>query len=224
MESTMLHMFRAGVTNCFFIGSGSAWALVDAGEPKKEGCILENMKRFGIATNALKLIVLTHGHFDHLGSAAAVRDATRARILVHELDRGMLEQWDSNLPRGFTRWGRLMAAMVKFLARRSPPRPAKADIVMQGERLSLGEHGIDAELLHTPGHTLGSLSVLLTDGEALVGDLAFNGSIFCRRPRCVLGQDLGQTLASWKRLLAQGMRTAYPGHGRPFPAEKLSDH
>jgi hydroxyacylglutathione hydrolase len=81
---------------------------------------------------------------------------------------------------------------------------ARADVVLEGEQLSLGAYGIEAELLHTPGHTPGSLSVLLPGGEALVG-------------------DLDQAVASWNLLLARGVKTVYPGHGRPFPAARLAE-
>jgi glyoxylase-like metal-dependent hydrolase (beta-lactamase superfamily II) len=221
LKAIEIHPFRVGVTNCFFIGAGGAWALVDSSGPRALKPILKQMKRLGIAQGELRLVILTHGHFDHVGSASAVRDATAARILIHRLDRAMIDGWAGAPPKGFTRWGRLLEALVPLIERLAAPVPVRADIVMEGERLSLVEFGIAAEVLHTPGHTPGSISVLLPGGTVLVGDLAFNGSIFCRRPRHVLGMDLGLTRASWKRLLERGMKTAFPGHGRRFAAARL---
>lgn len=221
MPETVIHCVRVGVTNCHFVGEHGAWILVDVGGPRKEAWLLKEMERLGISRRELRLLILTHGHFDHTGSASAIRDATGARILVHRQDEAMLEEGRFAAPRGFTRWGRVLEAWAPLLERMATLPSTRADIVMEGEQLSLEPYGITAALLHTPGHTPGSLSLLLPGGEALVGDLAFNGSLFCRRPRHVLGLDLEQERRSWKRLLELGMKRAHPGHGRPFPAVSL---
>jgi len=223
MGKTLVHPFRIGVTNCFFIGSGGAWALVDTSGPWARGRIMKKMGQLGIAPAALKLIILTHGHFDHIGSAAAVREATNAGILIHRLDRKMLEEGNSAFPKGFTRWGRFLETVSPVLGGMASRAVARADIILEGEQMSLGAYGIEGELLHTPGHTPGSLSVVLPAGTALVGDLVFNGSIMCRRPRFVLGEDLEQIVASWTTLLARGIKTVYPAHGRPFPAARIAE-
>ena len=223
MEKTTVHSIRVGVTNCYLIGGKGGWVLVDTSGPRAHRRILKTMQRLGITPGELKLIILTHGHFDHIGSAATLRSATGAKILIHQLDSQMLERGDSNLPKAFTRWGRCLNALVPVLDRLTSPTPARADIVLDRETMLLNEYGIDGELLHTPGHTQGSLSVLLSGGEAFVGDLAFNGSIFCRRPRFVLGQDLDQTKGSWRMLLARGVETVYPAHGRSFPAKCIAE-
>ncbi len=75
-------------------------------------------------------------------------------------------------------------------------------------------------VIHTPGHTAGSVSVLLETGEAFVGCMAHNNLPFRLRPGLpIFAEDLEQLRESWKQVLNQGARTIYPAHGEPFSAD-----
>lgn len=74
--------------------------------------------------------------------------------------------------------------------------------------------------MYTPGHTMGSVSVLLETGDAFVGDLAMNGFPFRLRPGLtILAEDIQKVKESLRLLLDKGAKTVYPGHGKPFPAD-----
>jgi len=97
------------------------------------------------------------------------------------------------------------------------------DIVIGGDNDSfLKEIGIDGVILHTPGHTRDSISVLLSDGSAFVGDAAMN---FLRWTgvghRPIVIEDINTVYESWRKLRERGARVIYPSHGRPFSATKL---
>jgi len=96
------------------------------------------------------------------------------------------------------------------------------DLLIGDEGLDLGPYGIEGRVVHTPGHSPGSLSVVLPSGEAFVGDLAMNGPPMCLQPSFgVFAHQPELVPASWRRLLELGVRTVYPAHGRPFPASAL---
>jgi hydroxyacylglutathione hydrolase len=141
----------------------------------------------------LKLIVSTHRHWDHMGDNAAVSATTGAQIAVHVLDRHGLEH-----PSG------LMAPFP------IPPCVPAIDLA-EGSRIRFGE--IELEVLHTPGHTEGSVCLLL-EGERLIftGDTLFAGS--WGRTDLPGGSD-EQLVDSLARLsaLADDLRVL-PGHGR----------
>ncbi|MHC4604958.1 MAG: MBL fold metallo-hydrolase, partial [Planctomycetota bacterium] len=85
--------------------------------------------------------------------------------------------------------------------------------------------GIDGVILHTPGHTSDSISVLLSDGSAFVGDAAMNflrGTGVGHRPIYI--EDINTVYESWRKLRERGARVIYPSHGRPFSATKLVQH
>ena len=88
---------------------------------------------------------------------------------------------------------------------------------MGDEGLSLGEYGIPGQVVHTPGHTLGSVSVLLETGEAFVGDLAMNAFPLRLGPGLpVLAEDNQKVKESWVRLLDMGAKIIFPAHGKSF--------
>jgi len=77
-------------------------------------------------------------------------------------------------------------------------------------------------VLHTPGHTMGSVSVLLETGDAFVGDLAMNGLPLRIGPGMPpLAEDAVAVKDSWRLLLEKGAKRIYPAHGQPFGTEVL---
>ena len=101
--------------------------------------------------------------------------------------------------------------------------PVKADIIFQ-EEISLKEFGVDGKVIFTPGHTAGSISVLLNDGRAIVGDLmgggSLGGNLFPSRPRYhYFADDLAQMRASIQKIMGYKPKKLYVGHGGPLEAE-----
>jgi glyoxylase-like metal-dependent hydrolase (beta-lactamase superfamily II) len=96
------------------------------------------------------------------------------------------------------------------------------DIVLGSDVFDLEEYGIPGRIIPTPGHTPGSVSVLLDSGEAFVGDLAMNKLPLRRTPGLpIFAEDKATVITSWRLLLAEGVRTIYPAHGPSFPAEVM---
>lgn len=94
------------------------------------------------------------------------------------------------------------------------------DIAIGDEGLSLNEHGIPGKIIYTPGHSYGSVSVLLETGEAFVGDMAMNALPLRFGPGLpIFAEDLVRLKESWRLLLDQGLKTIYPAHGEPFPVD-----
>jgi glyoxylase-like metal-dependent hydrolase (beta-lactamase superfamily II) len=128
------------------------------------------------------------------------------------------------VPHGTTPWARFMARCLRVpLAPLTRFAPIEPDILIGDEGLDLGAYGIAGRVIHTPGHSPGSVSVLLENGDALVGDLAMNGPPLTLRPSLgVLAHAPEQMSQSWKKLLDLGARTIYPAHGKPFPVGALA--
>ena len=97
---------------------------------------------------------------------------------------------------------------------------ADVDVVLGDEEFSLAEYEIPGKIIHTPGHSMGSVSVLLETGDAFVGDLAMNKfPLRFNLGLPIFTEDLRKVRESWKLLLDQGAETIYPAHGKPFSAE-----
>lgn len=211
-ELPAVHRIDILGSNAFLLETASALFLIDAGYPRNERPILEAVARLG---KPLKLIVATHGHFDHYGSAAAVRRATGCLIAAHVADAESLALGKTPLPEvsfaGF--WGRLL---LPLLERILPPEPTPVDIVLHdGDTLS--PYGLEARILHTPGHTPGSLSVLVEDRLLFVGDLIATFPAVSKQS--VYASDWEQIKESIRQLVEHEFREVYPGHGAAVPTK-----
>jgi hydroxyacylglutathione hydrolase len=214
--------FEFSITTCYLIRDRGT-VLVDAALPGSVGSFSGRLARYGIRPEEVQLIILTHGDFDHMGGAAAIRQQTGAKIVIHEKDRYILEQGIFSWSPGITPWGKVSRALLKPLMMRvAKPDCVVADIVLDDRGMSLEPYGIPGRIVHTPGHTSGSVSVVLDSGDACIGCLAHNRLPFRMKPGLpIYAADPELLKRSWKRVLDMGTRTAYPGHGKPFPVEKI---
>jgi hydroxyacylglutathione hydrolase len=220
---TAVHPIRLGRTTCFLVRGDAAAALVDTSVPGSERRFQKTLARLGLRPADVRCIVLTHCHFDHVGSLKAIRDLTGAPAVMHKLDAPAVAHGDSRIPPGTTPWGRILGALFRVFGGLARYEPCAADVTIDAD-MSLGPFGIAAHVIPTPGHTPGSLTVLLDSGEALVGDLAMNGFPLRAGPGIpAFAENLEQIYSSWEKVLAAGAETIYPAHGKPFPATRLRD-
>ncbi len=217
-----IHPIHLGLDRCYVIQHKGV-IMVDAGFPKKSKAFKQAISGNSINPREIQLLVLTHGHFDHVGSARDIQEITGARIAIHRAEKEWVERVLLMWPPAVTTWGHLLRGVLKPLTPLLFRFPAtQVDMVLGDEGLSLAEYGIPGKVIHTPGHTSGSVSVLLETGDAFVGCMAHNGLPFRLRPGLpVFAEDLEQLRQSWQLLLSQGAKRIYPAHGEPFSADAI---
>jgi glyoxylase-like metal-dependent hydrolase (beta-lactamase superfamily II) len=88
--------------------------VVDAGAPGKGKKLLRTMERSGIKPTDLRLVAITHGHWDHIGSAKEIKEHTGAAIALHETDVRWLEEPMTPISPGVTSWGRALSGVMKL--------------------------------------------------------------------------------------------------------------
>jgi glyoxylase-like metal-dependent hydrolase (beta-lactamase superfamily II) len=218
--STDIFSLRLGINSSYLIRGVKGIIMVDAGTPNKIRSFKRKLSRLYIRPQEIKLIVLTHSHFDHAGSAKEIQELTGAKIVIHESEKTFLEEGGFIMPQGVNTYGKITKQLLFPFFKKIPfPKP-KADIVLGDNDLPLYEYGVDGKIIHTPGHTHGSISILLDTGEAFVGCLAHNGLPFRVTPGLpIYAENINQVYESWKKLIARGARVVFPGHGRPFSVE-----
>ena len=155
------------------------------------------------------------------GSAHKIKELTGAKLAVHRGDADIVREGKKVFPPGLNTWGCFLAFMWKPMFSFINYSGVEPDILID-EEFPLAEFGIKGRVIHTPGHTNGSVSVLLDGGEAIVGDLAMNGFPMRRGAGMpIFGNSKREIKQSWKKLVEAGASVIYPGHGDPFSARQL---
>ena len=211
-----------GPDNTYLVRDQGA-ILIDGGSPKKSQAFVKAMEKISFNPEDIRLMVMTHGHFDHIGSAAAIKEITGASVAMHEKEKDWLEKGLKNAPPGLSAWGSILVGLMKvFIVPFVTIPTAPVDIVLDNNVFSLEDYGIPGRIIHTPGHSPGSISVLLETGEAFVGDLAINALPMRLTPGLSeYGDSIDTIKESWRTLLDQGAKMIYPAHGAPFPVEVI---
>jgi len=219
--SLNIHPIKLGM-GCCYIVQGEGTIMIDAGSPGQAARFRKAMEALHIEPRSIGLIVLTHGHWDHIGSAKDIQEITGAKIAMHHREKDWLEKSLKRVPPAVATSGHILRAILTTIAPLVHFPPAHVDVVLDDDDRSLADYGIPGRILHTPGHSAGSVSVLLDTGEAFVGDSAMNAFPLYFSPGLpIFADDLQEVKESWRRLLDEGTKTAYPAHGKPFPAEVM---
>ena len=196
---------------------GNQSILVDTGFPTDEAAIREGLAANNTRLQDLALIFVTHGHYDHFGSAGILQSASSAPVSIHPSDAERLRTGNSPSVEALTTTGRIMRPLVTS---ERPSAPVTPDILLNdNDRLDDFGVSASARVIHTPGHTDGSLSILV-DGFAIIGDLMAGSLLYPHQPDYPFfiedPTDQPRILTSLRRLLDEGAQVFFPGHGLPF--------
>lgn len=169
--------------------------VVDAGSGMHIGTTLEEISKI-VPLRSIGRIVLTHSHYDHIGGAEAMSEATGATVYLHRTEAELIQAGDMSLT----------------LSKMFGKGISKLDIspLDEGESLSCGSTRL--EVVHAPGHSPGSIALVDRSGaSAIVGDTVFCDGGVGRWD--LPGGDLAELRSSIKQLGALGLKSMYPGHG-----------
>lgn len=205
-----------GKVNAYLLRAGGGFVLVDTGGSGSRVTLMHELERAGCQAGTLRLIVLTHGDFDHTGNARYLRQALGAQIAMHPGDAGMVERGDMFDNRA--RPNALIRALVPLFAGFGRAERFAPDLLL-GEGDDLAAFGLDARILSIPGHSKGSIGVLTAAGELFCGDLLENSKSPALNS---LIDDAGAARASLARLRTLNIGLVYPGHGEPFGLDEVA--
>ena len=230
MERKRFFRLDLGITKCYLLECVGGYLQIDTAYPSSYRRYRKAIGTLGIDLNQIRYLLLTHHHDDHAGFAARLVEETGCVPVFHQealvpLSLGKSEE----TMRPVNRCINAVFSIFKMVHREfsyPPLAVSENSILVSGDNFDLlTGMGIDGKILHTPGHSEDSISVVLSDGTAFVGDVAMNFLNFCRiRYRPIFIEDIDSVFASWRKLTDRGAQWIYPAHGRPFSADKLMQH
>ncbi|MCX7748030.1 MAG: MBL fold metallo-hydrolase [Clostridia bacterium] len=234
MKQEIIWIDLEGV-NCYLGKAGDSFILFDTGGhtvldkqfTNRRDRLDKELEKAGCKPGKLKLVVLTHGDIDHVINAAYIRDKYNAKIAMHAGDLELVESPGIEKAMESFRFKSIMNRII-FMIMKKPIQKIMLKILDHFEKFkpdiyidegySLKEYGLDAKVLHIPGHTAGSVAILTTNGELIAGDTLTNMKKPDIAPNAL---DFETLTASVDRLKRMNIKTVYPGHGKPFHMNEL---
>ncbi len=208
------------VANSYLLIGDKKTIIVDTGDPGYSRHILQALDANDVKKSDVSMIFLTHGHIDHFGSVYELKRKLDVPVAIHRIDEPyLLEGTQAPLYPQST-----LAAFIKSVGQDNQVKKRyglKVDIVFDDE-LDLNDFGVDAQAVATPGHTLGSASVLVKPGAAIVGDLLVRKYLlFGQVYKPPFLHDPIKHAGSMRKLLDSGIEIFYPGHGKAIQLQEL---
>jgi hydroxyacylglutathione hydrolase len=222
--------FVEGRNRVYVLGTDPL-TLVDTGIATERAyrALVEGLRENGRSIADVGRIILTHKHIDHIGNAWRIQRQTGAEILIHEAELAAIRDVDpdgrryADLVRERLGAWNVPRAAAEALTAAAGPRtweiePATPTALVDGQRIDLGGAGPDLEVIHTPGHTIGSVCLrwgrTLFSGDHVLPDISPNVGGGDLRHRGLLRHYLSSLERAAR--LADGLDRVLPGHGDPF--------
>lgn len=203
----MIQRICCGNVNCYIVADGKTAVLVDTGREKFRQKVLDACQEFD-----MRLLVLTHGHVDHVQNAAFLAKALKIPIAMHKADVPLL---DDNMLQPLSSKGILgklvLSASIKSFREDKIPDFTPSLFLKDGD--SLDGYGIPAKIVGLPGHTTGSIGLDVMEKHLIVGDALMN---MFYPTASMLYNDKAAMLQSADKISQIGNRQIYFGHGGPL--------
>ena len=194
-----------GMANAYLLHGDGGSILIDTGAEKYREKVAKACQNAGV-----RLILLTHGHFDHCQSAAYLTRKLKCSIGIAGEDAALLERNEKRKVYGKGIWGRFYEDASNRNIEQNEIEAVTPDVILE-DGMSLGEYGVDAKTVKLPGHTAGSVGVLCDTGELFVGD-AMQNILFPSAAWCYEDYEKAKESAAIVRSMNAGK--IFFGHGR----------
>jgi len=203
----MVERIKMGYANCYLLSGDNGSILIDTCNFKDGPKIYERVKDRNI-----RLVFLTHGHFDHVSSAKYLSKKLNVPIAMNEADIHLIGNGTESILHGNTPLGNIMVFFSQRVLKKATFSVFTPEVLLE-DGMDLSDYGVKAHVVALPGHTKGSVGVLTEDGCFIVGDAMFN---MLRPTGSRLFEDELVMEQSVDKIHKSGAKTVFVGHGKPI--------
>lgn len=206
MKYNITHI-KGGTDNCYLISDGKNAILFDTASGENLQQVTDECSKYD-----MKLIVLSHPHFDHAENADALSKKFNIPVAYNEADDGIFDDYNSQPLYSYGIVGFVvLKASLKALSKTKVTRPENRFFVKEGD--TLADYGFpDIKVVELPGHSMGSIGLLVADDAFMVGDALDN---WIKPGMAHLYTDPEAEKKTVEKIRSLGKRTYYYGHGKP---------
>lgn len=194
--------------NCYLLEGESGSVLVDTCNVKDGPAILR-----AVTGKDVKLILLTHCHFDHVSSAAYLSKRLNVPIAMSEKDLHLIGHGTDSHLHADNAFGKIMVFFSQGVLKKSTYSSFTPEVLLT-DGMDLSPWGVHARVVALPGHTPGTVGVLTDGGDFVVGDAMFD---MFRPTGSRLYEDRENMKNSVAKIRRSGAKTIWVGHGSPIP-------
>ncbi|MCD6322612.1 MAG: MBL fold metallo-hydrolase, partial [Clostridiales bacterium] len=212
MKKIDIKRIDLGGSNSYLVKCDDGYILVDTGIKGAGEKLVPELKKYNSKPENIRLIILTHNHYDHTMGLIEVKKLTGAPVAIHEAETGLSGE---EQPAKVNEASFLFRMIVKVFGSITPKQETAkiiADIKICDE-MDLSEYGVDAKLYHVPGHSPGSICLVTADNQCIIGDTLFNIFPGTHYPIIVYSRKI--LADTYNRLNNLNPEVYYPGHGKP---------
>ncbi len=202
---TQIMQIRCGMVNCYLVTDGNQSVLVDTGIAQYREKVAE------LCTNAdVKLIILTHGHNDHIQNAMYLSQKLNAPIAIHQADVELAKDNQLQPLKSMGFLGSLLRRVSELSFKKLKMQDFQSDLYLKDGDL-LNDYGINARIVALEGHTKGSIGLDIDEKYFLAGDALMN---LIRPTHSRIFHNQEKMLESAEKISRLGDRIIYFGHGK----------
>jgi glyoxylase-like metal-dependent hydrolase (beta-lactamase superfamily II) len=221
MPEEDIKRIQLSFVNAYVVKAKEGFVLIDTGLSSQWRKLEKELISAGCLPDKLKLVILTHGDADHAGNAKNLQEKYHVKIAMHKDDYAIIETSFSGKRKVKPLAMKIMFGVVSVVRKLRKNNinlsRFKPDIWLQDGQ-SLQKYGFHASVVHIPGHTKGSIAIVMDHGDLFAGDTLVNA----RKPQAAtIIENEAELKESIEKLRKLRIRTVYPGHGRPFSMESL---
>ena len=218
-NGTQIHQVLSGRSNAFLIATYDLNILVDTGYKFSFKKLLSNISSLKLSNGKVDYLILTHTHFDHCHNAARIKNMFNCKIILSENERIYAEKGFTPIPAGTGFFTRLLIYLGKRIdLKLFHYSPFRGDILITKD-YELESMPFPVKIISTEGHSSGSISVIVDNEIAIVGDVMIG--IFSDTVFPPFADNVKQMVNSWKKLLDTGCKIFLSGHGSEIKRDFL---